>query len=93
VEPTLLPTEISGAPEEALIAGSSKMAHEGPRRIANCECGAHLVGASDIELFDAMQQHLAHHHPQLLGALEPDLVWQMAENVGLTPTGVRGHST
>jgi hypothetical protein len=42
-----------------------------------------------------VERHLAHHHPQLLGALEPDVVFQMAEDVGATdtPTGARGPST
>lgn len=64
-------------------------------RIAYCECGAQLAGGSDQELFDAVQQHLAHHHPQLLGALEPEVVFQMAEAVGgvQAPTGTRGQST
>jgi hypothetical protein len=66
---------------------------EGHRRIAHCECGAQLAGDSETELFDAVQQHLAHHHPQLLGALEPELVYQMAEDVGKPPTGDRGRST
>jgi len=67
---------------------------EGDRRIAYCECGAQLAGASEQELFDAVQQHLAHHHPQLLGALEPEVVFQMAEAVrgAMTPTGARGQS-
>ena len=52
------------------------------RRIAHCECGARLAGDSEQELFDAAQRHLAHHHPQLLGALGPDVVIQMAEDVG-----------
>ncbi len=52
------------------------------RRIAVCECGAQLAGTSEQELFDAVQRHLAHHHPQLLGALELDTVHQMAEDVG-----------
>jgi hypothetical protein len=52
------------------------------RRIAYCECGAQLVGGSKEELFDAAQQHIAHHHPQLLGALELDVLMQMAEDVG-----------
>jgi hypothetical protein len=62
------------------------------RRIAYCECGAQLAGGTEPELFDAVQQHLAHHHPQLLGALEPEVVFQMAEAVGgdKTPTGARG---
>jgi hypothetical protein len=52
------------------------------RRIAYCECGAQLTGGSEQELFDAAQRHLAHHHPQLLGALELETVQQMAETVG-----------
>jgi hypothetical protein len=48
-------------------------------RIAYCECGAQLVGDSEQELFDATQAHLAHHHPQLLGAVGLDVVQQMAE--------------
>ena len=52
------------------------------RRIAYCECGAQLAGDSQDELFEATQRHLAHHHPQLLGALGLDVVHQMAEDVG-----------
>ena len=52
------------------------------RRIAYCECGAQLAGGSKQELFEAAQQHIAHHHPQLLGALELDVLMQMAEDVG-----------
>jgi hypothetical protein len=58
------------------------MTNSRPRRIAFCECGAQLTGASEQELFDAAQWHLAHHHPQLLGALELETVHQMAEDVG-----------
>jgi predicted small metal-binding protein len=54
----------------------------GHRRIAYCECGAQLAGNSEEELFQAAQLHIAHHHPQLLGALGQDLVQQMAEDVG-----------
>jgi hypothetical protein len=50
-----------------------------PNRIAYCECGAQLAGDSEQELFDAAQRHLAHHHPELLGALGLDVVQQMAE--------------
>jgi hypothetical protein len=53
-----------------------------PRRIAHCECGALLAGGDEHELFTAAQRHLAHHHPQLLGALGPRMVSQMAEDVG-----------
>ncbi len=52
------------------------------RRIAFCECGAQLAGDSESELFASVQRHLAHHHPQLLGALELETVHQMAEDVG-----------
>lgn len=55
---------------------------EGQRRIAHCECGAQLAGSSNQELFEAVERHLAHHHPQLIGALEPEVVVQMAEDVG-----------
>jgi hypothetical protein len=48
-------------------------------RIAYCECGAQLQGDSEQELFDAAQAHLAHHHPELLGAVGLDVVAQMAE--------------
>jgi hypothetical protein len=37
------------------------------------------VGATQAELFDAAQAHLAHHHPELLGAVEARTVAQMAE--------------
>lgn len=48
-------------------------------RIAYCECGAQLRGNSEQELFDATQAHLAHHHPELLGAVGLEVVAQMAE--------------
>lgn len=60
------------------------MISKGHRRIANCECGARLAGGTNEELFEAVERHLAHHHPQLLGALEPEVVFQMAEDVGRT---------
>jgi len=64
---------------------------ERQRRVAQCECGAQLAGDTDDDLFNAVQQHLAHHHPQLLGALEPEVVVQMAESVaGAPPTGTGG---
>jgi len=53
--------------------------NEESSRVAYCECGAQLAGASRGQLFDAAQAHLAHHHPDLLGALGPGLVQQMAE--------------
>jgi predicted small metal-binding protein len=61
--------------------GGAATINGGHTRIANCECGAQLAGGSKEELFEAVQRHVAHHHPQLLGALELDLVNQMAENV------------
>jgi hypothetical protein len=75
--------------------GHTTRVNEGHRRIAYCECGAQLAGDDEHDLFLAAQRHLAHHHPQLLGALEPDVVFQMAEDVGgaTTPTGARGQST
>jgi hypothetical protein len=48
-------------------------------RVAVCECGAQFGGDSRGQLFDAAQAHLSHHHPELLGALGPGLVQQMAE--------------
>jgi hypothetical protein len=54
---------------------------KGQRRIAHCECGAQLAAGSDEELFAVVERHLAHHHPQLMGALEPEVVVQMAEDV------------
>ena len=48
-------------------------------RIAYCECGAPLRGESRQDLFDAAQAHLAHHHPELLGAVGLDVVQQMVE--------------
>jgi hypothetical protein len=53
--------------------------NEEHHRIAYCECGAQLQGGSEQELFDAAQAHLAHHHPELLGAVGLDVVAQMAE--------------
>jgi hypothetical protein len=34
------------------------------QRIAYCECGARLAGASAEELFDAAESHIASRHPQ-----------------------------
>ncbi len=51
------------------------------RQIAFCECGAQLAGDSGLALFAAAERHVAHHHPELLGALELDVVMQMAEDV------------
>jgi hypothetical protein len=54
---------------------------EWQQRVAYCECGSQLAGANEQELFDAVQRHLAHRHPELLGALGLEVVQQMAENV------------
>jgi hypothetical protein len=35
-------------------------------RVVYCECGTGLSGGSDIELFEAVQQHIEIAHPQLL---------------------------
>ena len=43
-----------------------------------------MSGDTEMELFDAAQRHVAHHHPELLGALEPEVVQQMAEDVWAT---------
>ena len=86
---------LGGAHPEVPAGDGQATMIEGNQRIAYCECGAALAGATDDELFDAVQEHLAHHHPQLLGALEPEVVLQMAEAVGgaTTPTRARGQST
>ena len=55
------------------------LSQEEHRRIAYCECGAQLVGGSEQEFFDAAQAHLAHHHPELVGAFGLEVVQQMAE--------------
>jgi hypothetical protein len=47
-----------------------------------CECGAQLAGDTGAALFEAAELHVAHHHPELLGALEFDVVMQMAVDVG-----------
>jgi hypothetical protein len=89
------PNNLGGAREAQPSRDGRTAVIEQDRRIVQCECGAQLAGGSEPELFEAVQEHFAHHHPQLLGALEPDVVFQMAEAVGgkLTPTGVRGTNT
>ena len=62
---------------------------EGHRQVAVCECGAQLAGDTRLQLFEAAERHVAHHHPELLGALELDVVVQMAEDVGGTDAGRR----
>ena len=77
---------LGGAQPEVAEGGSddgqTTAVNGGHRRIAYCECGAQLAGDDERELFSAAQRHLAHHHPQLLGALGPRMVSQMAEDVG-----------
>jgi hypothetical protein len=48
-------------------------------RIAYCECGARFAGNSRSELLEAAQSHIAHHHPELLGAVGADVVSQMTQ--------------
>ena len=48
------------------------------RRTAQCECGAQFAGNSRRELYEAAQSHIAHHHPELLGAVGADLVNEMS---------------
>ena len=76
-------TSISGAPFRDAVGPAAHRRDMNPankqHRIAFCECGAQLQGDSEQELFDAAQAHLAHHHPELLGAVGLDVVAQMAE--------------
>jgi hypothetical protein len=86
VEPGITPISALGGAHEVKPSrtthGRMTTINERHLRIAYCECGAQLAGGSEQELFEAAQQHLAHHHPQLLGALELDVLMQMAEDVG-----------
>jgi hypothetical protein len=72
----------SEVPNGRTDGGKTTAVNGGHRRIAYCECGAQLAGDDERELYMAAQRHLAHHHPQLLGALGPRMVSQMAEDVG-----------
>ena len=63
----------------------------GNRRIVRCECGATLEGNSEDGLYEAVQLHLAQHHPQLLGAMGLDVVLQMAEDIGGQDASGSGH--
>jgi hypothetical protein len=79
--------DVLGGAQPAMPSDRRKNGHlttikNNHRRIANCECGAQLAGDSQEALFEAVQRHVAHHHPQLLGALGLELVQQMAEDVG-----------
>ena len=53
--------------------------HQEHARIAYCECGAQLAGDTRSELFEAAQSHIAHRHPELLGAVGADVVSQMTQ--------------
>ena len=85
VDTRVTPTDVLGGAGNVQLhrieRGGQTASHEGRKRVAKCECGAQLAGGTQEELFEAVQRHVAHHHPQLLGALELDLVNQMAENV------------
>jgi hypothetical protein len=81
VSPTDVLGGARGVKPSRVDDGRTTRIEEGHRRIAYCECGAQLAGDSKEELFAAAQRHIAHHHPQLLGALELDVVNQMAETV------------
>jgi hypothetical protein len=48
-------------------------------RIAFSECGAQFAGESWGQLSGPAQARLAHHHPELLGALGLEVVQQMVE--------------
>jgi hypothetical protein len=87
VDTGVQPTDALGGaqhdkPASRDVQGHMTQIRHSSRRIAYCECGAQLAGNSEQELFKAAQRHVAHHHPQLLGALELDVVQQMAEDVG-----------
>jgi hypothetical protein len=80
-------SDVFGGAQSEVTRGRSDNGHTtavngGHKRIAYCECGAQLAGDDEQELFLAAQRHLAHHHPDLLGALGPRMVSQMAEDVG-----------
>ena len=80
-------SDVLGGAQPEVMPGRNDDGHTtavngGHKRIAYCECGAQLAGDDERELFLAAQRHLAHHHPQLLGALGPGMVSQMADYVG-----------
>ena len=86
----MLPSVDHGA-----VLGETQMGQatrvNGNRRIARCECGATLEGDSEDGLYEAVQLHLAQHHPQLLGAMGLDVVLQMAEDIGDHDASGSGH--
>jgi hypothetical protein len=85
------PTDILGGAQDAKLDrnGAGHAIGTERRQVAVCECGAQLVGESKQALFEAAERHVAHHHPELLGALELDVVVQMAEDVGGIDAGRR----
>jgi len=85
------PTDIIGGAHEMEFSrgGAGHAAAGGNRRVAVCECGAQLAGDTQQALFEAAERHVAHHHPELVGALELDVVMQMAEEVGGIDAGRR----
>jgi len=82
------PNDTLGGAQQTTGEGRDGEGHtagqERRRRIAYCECGAQLAGDSRLALFRAAESHVAHHHPELVGAFELDVVMQMAEDVGGT---------
>ena len=85
------PTDILGGAHDMEFSrdGQGQAVAESSRRVAVCECGAQLVGDTREALFAAAERHVAHHHPELVGALELDVVMQMADEVGGIDAGRR----
>ena len=85
------PTDIIGGARDVEfgLGGAGHAVSGGNRRVAVCECGAQLAGDTQEALFAAAERHVAHHHPELVGALELDVVMQMAEEVGGIDAGRR----
>jgi hypothetical protein len=85
------PTDTLGGAHDVKLEsdGVGRAIKTGRRQVAVCECGAQLVGDTREALFEAAERHVAHHHPELMGALELDVVMQMAEDVGGIDAGRR----
>jgi hypothetical protein len=85
------PTDILGGAHDGKLDRNGEGRANGTerRQVAVCECGAQLAGDTRQALFEAAERHVAHHHPELLGALELDVVVQMAEEVGGIDAGRR----
>lgn len=77
--------EPGGRPGQSLLtavrhqSGTMTDTTEEHAQVAYCECGARLAGNDRGELFEAAQSHIAHHHPELLGAVGADVVRQMTQ--------------